>query len=164
MTKPIVVLAGLLLTVLALPSLVFAQDAPPDSMPTDDEVNAVAEQLYCPVCDNVPLDVCPTQACIDWREEIRVQLADGQGEDEIITWFADRYGQRVLATPEAQGIDLALYVGPPLAMLLGLGILLVALRRMAPATHNRGVGATHYDDLDPIYVSRLEHEVKEFRA
>ena len=30
--------------------------------PTDDEVNAVAKQLFCPVCENTPLDVCPTQA------------------------------------------------------------------------------------------------------
>ncbi len=31
--------------------------------PTDDEVNRIAKQLYCPVCENTPLDVCPTQAC-----------------------------------------------------------------------------------------------------
>ena len=38
--------------------------------PTDDEVNAIAKRLYCPVCENVPLDVCPTQACAQWRELI----------------------------------------------------------------------------------------------
>lgn len=35
-----------------LPASVFAAPA----TPTDDEVNAVASQLYCPVCENVPLD------------------------------------------------------------------------------------------------------------
>ena len=38
---------------------------------TDDQVNAVAKQLYCPVCENIPLDVCPTQACAEWRELMR---------------------------------------------------------------------------------------------
>ena len=31
--------------------------------PTDDAVNKIAKQLYCPVCENTPLDVCPTEAC-----------------------------------------------------------------------------------------------------
>src|SRR5687768_4143054 len=29
------------------------------SAPTDDDVNRVARQLYCPVCESTPLDVCP---------------------------------------------------------------------------------------------------------
>ena len=52
---PLLVVLGFLL--LATPAL--AQDAPV----TDDEVNEVARDLYCPVCENTPLDVCPTQAC-----------------------------------------------------------------------------------------------------
>ena len=39
--------------------------------------------MYCPVCENIPLDVCPTDACIQWRQEIGVQLADGKTPDEI---------------------------------------------------------------------------------
>jgi hypothetical protein len=35
---------------------VSAQDTNPNG-PTDDEVNAIAKQLYCPVCENIPLDV-----------------------------------------------------------------------------------------------------------
>jgi cytochrome c-type biogenesis protein CcmH/NrfF len=44
-------------------------------IPSDDEVNAIARQLFCPICENTPLDVCPTQACHDWRELIRQMLA-----------------------------------------------------------------------------------------
>jgi hypothetical protein len=46
--------------------------------PSDDEVNAIARQLFCPICQNTPLDVCPTQACHDWRELIRQMLAQGK--------------------------------------------------------------------------------------
>jgi cytochrome c-type biogenesis protein CcmH/NrfF len=53
-----------------------AQDTEPTG-PTDDEVNAIAKQLYCPVCENIPLDVCPTQACAQWRDLIREKLARG---------------------------------------------------------------------------------------
>ena len=46
---------------------------------TDDQVNAIAQQLYCPVCENVPLDVCPTAACAQWRATIREKLEAGWG-------------------------------------------------------------------------------------
>ena len=62
---------------------VFAQD----STPTDDEVNAIAKDLFCPVCENTPLDVCPTDACKEWREEIRGMLADGKTESGDQTAF-----------------------------------------------------------------------------
>jgi len=65
-----------LFLMLAAASLVTAQELPPDQ-PSDNAVNAIAKQLYCPVCENVPLDVCPTQACAQWRELIREKLSQG---------------------------------------------------------------------------------------
>ena len=67
-----------LLVVLLVAGIAEAQD----DGPTDDEVNAIAKQLFCPVCENVPLDVCPTQACKDWREDIRQKLAAGWSEEQ----------------------------------------------------------------------------------
>ena len=69
-TLPLLLLVGLVFLMLMGVGSVYAQD---DS-PTDDEVNAVASQLYCPVCENIPLDVCPTQACEQWRATIREKL------------------------------------------------------------------------------------------
>jgi cytochrome c-type biogenesis protein CcmH len=64
---------------------------------TDDQVNAVAKQMYCPVCENIPLDVCPTQACSQWRELIRQKLAGGWSAEEIKQYFAMQYGDRRLS-------------------------------------------------------------------
>ena len=65
-----------LLAVLSTPPAALAQQP----TPSDDEVNAIAKQLFCPVCENTPLDVCPTQACAQWRELIREKLAAGWSE------------------------------------------------------------------------------------
>ncbi|HBY08902.1 MAG TPA: hypothetical protein DEH22_14410, partial [Chloroflexi bacterium] len=62
---------------------------------TDDQVNAIAKQLFCPVCESTPLDVCGTQACAQWRELIREKLAEGWTEDQIKDYFANQYGDRV---------------------------------------------------------------------
>src|SRR5512145_724720 len=91
---------------------VFAQDG----TPTDDEVNRIAKQLYCPVCESTPLDVCPTEACRQWRDLIRTMLAEGKSEEEIKQYFVAQYGIRVLAEPPNR---LATYLIPTIAILLG---------------------------------------------
>ena len=66
---------------------------------TANDVNAIAAKLYCPVCENIPLDTCPTAACRDWRNEIGTYLSQGMTEDEIIDDFVVRFGDRVVGTP-----------------------------------------------------------------
>ena len=73
-------LAALVLALLVI-GIAAAQDQSPTPPGiTDDQVNAIARQMYCPVCENTPLDVCPTQACAEWRELIRDELAQGWSE------------------------------------------------------------------------------------
>ena len=115
----------LLVFVLALlPVAVHAQDDI-----SDDEVNEVAKDLYCPVCESTPLDVCPTQACADWRELIRTKLAAGDTRQDVLDYFARQYGDGVLANPPRRGISLiVLWVLPVLIVLLG-GLLFFRLLR-----------------------------------
>jgi cytochrome c-type biogenesis protein CcmH len=84
--------------------------------PSEDDVNAIARQLYCPVCENVPLDVCSTQACAQWRQVIRDKLAEGWTEAQIKQYFVDQYGVRVLAAPPASGFNWLAYLLPALAL------------------------------------------------
>lgn len=124
--------------------------------PSPDEVNRVARQLYCPVCENVPLDVCPTQACADWRADIADKLALGWTDDQIKAYFAQQYGDRVLARPPARGLNLVVYLVPPLALLLG-GLLLyryLRARRPAPAPAPTTPAASDYQ-------AQLEKELNE---
>lgn len=107
----LLVLLGLVATI--IPAL--AQDVPV----TDDQVNEVAKDLFCPVCESTPLDVCPTQACADWRELIRQQLSEGQTPEEVQAYFARQYGDGVLANPPKQGFNLILWLSPVVAVVLG---------------------------------------------
>ena len=96
--------------------------------PSDDEVNAIARHMYCPVCENIPLDVCPTTACHQWRELIRQMLAEGKSAAEIEQYFVDYYGARVLSEPPRTGIYWLAYVVPLLAFLAGASLLFMAFR------------------------------------
>jgi len=128
--------------------------------PSDDDVNAIARQLYCPVCENIPLDVCPTQACEQWREEIRLRLAQGWSDEEIFQYFEDQYGARVLAEPPRTGLNWLVYIVPPVAFLLGAYILLRALRSWrALAKQPVEANPLVIEEKDE-YVSRLEEELR----
>jgi cytochrome c-type biogenesis protein CcmH len=95
---------------------------------TDDEVNRLASELYCPVCENVPLEVCPTKACAQWRELIREKIALGWSDEQIKEYFATQYGEQVLAVPPRRGFNWLIYVIPPLLILTG-GLLVVRIIR-----------------------------------
>lgn len=109
----------LMLFVLAPSNVGYAQDESPI---TDDQVNALAEELYCPVCENVPLDVCPTTACAQWRNLIREKMELGWSESQIKEFFAEQYGDQVLAVPPRRGFNWLIYVLPPLILIAGIAI------------------------------------------
>lgn len=112
-----VTLALAVILILISSTIVGAQDESPI---TDDEVNALAEELYCPVCENVPLDVCPTKACAQWRDLIREKMELGWSEKQIKEFFAEQYGDQVLAVPPRRGFNWLIYVLPPLVVLIGM--------------------------------------------
>jgi len=132
------------------------------STPTDDQVNAVARQLYCPVCENTPLDVCPTEACRQWRELIRTQLADGWSEEQIKQYFVENYGARVLGEPPHSGLNWAFYILPPILILAGAFVLFRALRSWTkPSITESGAGAAEAGQpSQDEYVSKFEEELR----
>ena len=126
--------------------------------PSDDDVNAIAKQLYCPVCENVPLDVCPTQACAQWRQVIRDKLTEGWSEAQIKQYFVDQYGARVLAAPPASGFSWLAYLLPPLAIAAGVVVLWRTLRSWRAAAPP----SAPEDPLaaDDPYLARVEQELR----
>jgi cytochrome c-type biogenesis protein CcmH len=165
-----------LLVVLALAALfasaVLAQEATPPAPAggvTDDQVNAIAKQLYCPVCENIPLDVCPTQACAQWRALIREKLAAGWTEPQIKEYFVQQYGDRVLATPPARGLNWLVYLLPPIAIVAGVFILYRALLawKAPPTVAPYSVAPPASVDQSSLtqapadeYAARLEEELR----
>ncbi|HSV85744.1 MAG TPA: cytochrome c-type biogenesis protein [Levilinea sp.] len=117
-------LAGMVFTGLAL-----AQNPTPVPV-TDDDVNRVSKELYCPVCENVPLDMCGTQACIQWRQVVREKLEAGYSEQEVRQYFADYYGDQALSAPPPRGLNLLVYILPPVFFLGGAIVLYRSLRKM----------------------------------
>jgi cytochrome c-type biogenesis protein CcmH len=148
-----------LATMLALAAILVATGSVAAQQPTpsDDEVNQVASQIYCPLCQNVRLDVCPTQACAQWRDLIRQQLAAGWSTKQIEDYFVQQYGPAVLAEPPAQGWDLLAYIVPLVVLLAGT-IFVVQIFRHAQKSQLEP--AQHALPPEDPYLSRLEDELQ----
>ncbi len=137
-----------------------ASQAPiPTPVITDDQVNAIARQLYCPVCENIPLDVCPTTACAQWRDQIRQMLAEGKSTDFIKQYFVTYYGARVLATPPLVGLNWLIYILPPLVFLVGVYLVYRIFR-----SARKPVSAVAQPEPRPgpenKYISQIEEELR----
>ena len=163
--KILLILAFPLIASLLAVTVVSAQGGQPN-FPTDNEVNAVAKKLYCPVCPNTPLDVCETQACKDWRAQIRDQLAAGMNEQQIMDYFVQQSGAGVMGEPQRSGFTSMVWVLPLIAVLLGMVIVWQVLRswrtrqgRQAAAEVSTPVSGS--PQISPELWALVEKELKE---
>ncbi len=150
------VLAALLFSLFAAGSAAAQDGTPPPRAVTDDDVNRVARQLYCPVCENIPLDVCPTQACAQWRATIREKLIAGWTDKQVMDYFAAQYGERVLARPSARGLTALIWLTPPIVLLAGGVVLWRFLRSSRQAPKPAPPPSVPADE----YTQRVEQELR----
>ena len=159
MKRKFILLLSIILASFFAVSVVSAQDGQPGD-PTDNDVIRVAKQLYCPVCPNTPLDVCETQACQDWRAQIRDQLAEGWTDQQIIDYFVTQYGERVLAEPQRKGFTSLVWFLPLTAVLIGAGVvyeILKSWRKQKKVT----VDARPIPEVSREMLEKIEREIRE---
>ena len=161
-------LKGILITVLLciVAVTVSAQDTSiPDNVDTsnisDDAVNAIAQKLYCPVCENIPLDSCGTAACDDWRNEIRIMLATGASEEAIIDNFVTRFGDRVVGTPRDPVIAAISIITPWLFVIFGAALALYTVTQWQRKSREKKVEVAPVaaDSQRDSYLEQLEKDL-----
>jgi cytochrome c-type biogenesis protein CcmH len=146
------------LAALALALPVTAQE--PNPTPSADEVNAIAKNMFCPVCENTPLDVCGTAACAQWRQQIADLLVQGYTQDEIYTYFAQQYGDRVLAEPPRHGLNWLIYIAPPAMIIIGAFYLVQYMRKNRTDLAEIAAGEKPTGEADDEFLSQIEEELK----
>lgn len=131
--------------------------------PSPDDINRVARQLSCPTCTGINVADCPTETCAQWRAKIGELLAEGKTDQEILEYFAARYGDHVLQVPPARGFFLSVWIVPILAILAGLGMLGYLMHRWAKRSAVGEKLITSSDTEEDEYVRRVEQELQLWR-
>jgi cytochrome c-type biogenesis protein CcmH len=147
-------LIALTIVILGGPGLGDAQH--PATPVNEREVHDIAAKLRCVVCQSLSVADSPSEMANQMRAVVRERLAAGEGPEQVIQYFVDKYGEWILLEPRPQGFTLLVWVLPPLALAVGLGTAALLItrwtrrRRTAPSTR----------PVDPGMSERIRREVE----
>jgi cytochrome c-type biogenesis protein CcmH len=160
----------LLLALLALVGAIwlYVLFVAPQPRTLDQQVDDVASQLKCPVCQHESVADSSAAIAQQMRQVIRQQLQSGMSEQQVLRYFADHYGDDILLTPPQQGFHLLAWLMPVALLLIGLGLVSFVLRdwrlkgRSRPATADDSSAELSLDDPElESYRAQLERELAE---
>ena len=100
----------------------------------EDEARGIARELACPVCQGLSVADSPAPLAGEMRELIRSKLTAGETREQILSYFAERYGDAVLLSPPRTGFTAVAWVAPYVGLGLAIVFLIWAVRRRAPET------------------------------
>lgn len=142
-----VTLLLLLVALIWLGALPFAMQAkaagavPLSGWELEREVQRVAEQIRCMVCQGQSIWDSQSGWSLDRRQEIRDLLIAGQSEAEIIEQFVQQWGTGVLMRPPMTGGFWAVWLLPGALIIVGGAALAALLRRWRQPPADVGGGA-----------------------
>lgn len=96
-------------------------------------VMELSEELRCLVCQNQTLADSHAELAMDLKNQVREKLASGMSNQDVIDYMVERYGDFVLYRPPVKGATWVLWFGPFLLLAVGLGALLMKLRKRRAA-------------------------------
>jgi len=121
--------------VLLIVAPVIAQ--PPAVNVDDPRVYDVGSQLRCVVCLNLSVADSPSEMANQMRGVVRDRLAAGESPEQVIQYFVDKYGEWILLKPRRHGFNWLVWLAPAIAVMVGLAIVAVVVRRWTAAGARR---------------------------
>lgn len=111
-----------------------ANELPPDSdgpAARHPEAQEAIDQLKSPYCPGLMLEVCPSPGGAALRDSLQQLALQGGSAEELVDWVLANHGDHWRALPERSGMSLFMaWLVPPLGGLIGLGLVIFALRKM----------------------------------
>lgn len=118
----------------------------------------IEDNLIAPCCWSTPVSQHYSPVADEIRTEVRAMLAEGKSRDEILNHYVAQYGERILASPRAEGFNILAYVLPWAALIMGAWLLIVLIKKLRSPSPVPGPAKTP----DAHYASRIEKELNEF--
>ena len=121
----------------------------------DRRTHEVGSLVRCPVCQGMSVADSPSEMAVNMKAQVRELLARGYTEQQILDYFELSYGQFVLLRPKFEGVTAAVWIIPVLALLAGIGITVVILKRLG----GKAVAAPISKPVSDPYLARVRELV-----
>ena len=126
----------------------------------------ISKELICQCGCTLVLANCTHSECMSrdtMTTLIEQKLAQGQSEEQIIQLFVAQYGEQVLASPPKRGFNLMAWVTPFAAILLGGGVIYIAIRKWVKRGQRAQISVVaNVEEGNEEYRDQLEKELAEF--
>ncbi|MFV2035436.1 MAG: cytochrome c-type biogenesis protein CcmH [Halocynthiibacter sp.] len=123
--RPIAILLALML---ASPVWAVLPGEMLDDKVLEARAQVIDEGIRCVQCQSENIGSSNAVWAADARRTVRELLVAGATNEEVMTFFVERYGERVLMLPRKDGSNLLLWGAGPLMLLLSLSIAVVYIR------------------------------------
>jgi cytochrome c-type biogenesis protein CcmH len=121
-------------------------------------VTEIAAELRCVVCQSLSVADSPSETAHQMRGVIRERLAAGETPDQIKAYFVEKYGEWILLAPPPRGFTLLVWIVPYAALLAGVLLVIVVVRRWS----RRGAAApVEVRPVDEAMRQRIRRELAE---
>jgi cytochrome c-type biogenesis protein CcmH/NrfF len=92
------------------------------------EADRAIARLLSPFCPGFMLSQCPAAESLALRDSLQALALQGWNADALEAWMLGNHGEEYRAVPKRSGAGLLAWLFPPLALLMGLGVVGWALR------------------------------------
>jgi cytochrome c-type biogenesis protein CcmH len=114
---------------IVLVAVVVGAGSPPKTGVSDDRLYSISARLKCLQCVGESVAASQAPLAVQFRELIKTQMRKGDTDDEILNFFAARYGDEVLLTPPSSGLGGVVWVLPVVVIAAALLGLFLVFRR-----------------------------------
>ena len=125
----------------------------------------IEESLVCQCGCGLTVHACNHLNCpsgIPMKEEIARRLADGETAEQILAYFGNKYGEKVLSAPSMSGFNLVAWITPFLFFVVGSVIVVRVARRWLRETQDGAEASVTTLRMDDADRDRLRREIDEF--
>ena len=107
-----------------------AATPPPDPQALERQAKHIETLIIAPCCWSQQVSLHQSPASDDIKKNIRVMLAAGKTEQQILDSYVAEFGDRVMAEPPARGFNAALYVAPWIFLAGSIGLVVLVIKRL----------------------------------
>ena len=131
----------------------------------EESLQKTARELYalimCPICSGQTIGQSNTETSAQMRDLVLKKLHQGETKEDVLQYFASKYGERVLAEPTKGGFNRMLWLLPFVIVVVAVAVISLLMRRWS--TRDSVETEPRFDENQQSeYVTRLEKELKEF--
>jgi len=125
----------------------------------EDRVREISHKLRCPTCQAMSVKESDAGLSLNMKNKIREMLQEGKSEEEILTFFEERYGEWILRSPKKEGFNLFLWLLPGFLIVIASILLFRSLLK-----RSRDIEQKKLDPLSENEKKLIDQELNHYQS